>query len=135
MPKGSRGGKRASGTAIKSKSAMTEDEYLASKGVGDSTSGWVLDKLRGNRQLRTERGRKRFNKEAEQAEREYQEKRNKAKQEYKDLVSSGKIRNKTRIEKAMDTAKGHPDNTATQAARRLLKKRGIDWKTGKALRK
>jgi hypothetical protein len=31
--------------------------------------------------------------------------------------------------------KGHPDNTATQAARRLLAKRGIDWETGKKIKK
>lgn len=134
------GGRGASSSVAKGKSsnakkAITEEEFLARKGVKDSTSGWVLDKMKGNRQLKTVRGRKRFEKEAAQAEKQYQEKRNKAKEEYRKLVDSGKIRNKTTIEKAMDRAKGHPDNTATQAARRMLAKRGIDWKTGKKIKK
>ena len=71
------------------KNAMDEDDYLASKGLKDASSGWVLDKLRGNRQLKTVRGTKRFYKEAEKAEKEYQDKRNKAKEEYKNWLIPG----------------------------------------------
>ncbi len=39
--------------------AIDLDGYLAKYGVKDSSSGWCIDKLRGNRQLRTTRGRKR----------------------------------------------------------------------------
>ncbi len=115
--------------------AITEDEFLGLRGVRDVSSGWVIDKLRGNRQLKTERGEKRFIKEAEMAEKTYQEKRNKAKQEYKKLVAEGKIRDKTPVEKRLVKAHGHPDLEATHASRRMLAKMGIDWKTGKKLKK
>ena len=116
------------------KNAMDEEYYLASKGLKDASSGWVLDKLRGNRQLKTVRGTKRFYKEAEEAEKKYQDKRNKAKEEYKKLVDSGKLRPKTAIEKTIEKAHGNPENKATQAARRMAAKRGYDWKTGKKLK-
>lgn len=114
---------------------MTEEEYLRSKGVGDASSGWVLDKLRSNRQIRTQRGKERFDREYEKAEREYQEKREKAKQEYREKVKSGELRDKTRIERTIERANGNPDNPSVQAARRMAEKRGIDWKTGKPLQK
>lgn len=116
------------------KNVMDEDDYLASKGLKDASSGWVLDKLRGNRQVATTRGRARFNKEAEKAEKEYQDKRNKAKEEYKKLVDSGKLRPKTAIERTIERAHGNPENKATQAARRMAAKRGYDWKTGNKIK-
>jgi hypothetical protein len=111
--------------------AITEDEFLGLRGVSDSSSGYVLDKLRGNRQLKTQRGQDRFHKEVQKAEEAYQQKRANAKAEYKRLIDSGKIRDKTPIEKRLMTAHGHPDLQSTQAARRVLEKRGIDWRTGK----
>lgn len=116
------------------KNAMDESDYLASKGLKDASSGWALDKLRGNRHVATARGRQRFNKEAENAEKEYQAKRNKAKEEYKKLVESGKLRPKTTVERMLEKAHGHPDNQSTQAARRMALKRGYDWKTGNKLK-
>ena len=113
---------------------MTEDEYLSSKGVGDASSGWSLDKLRGNRQVGTQRGKERFRNEAEKAEAEYQKRREQAKQEYKEKVRNGELRDKTTIERMIDRANGHPDNPSTQAARRMAEKRGIDWRTGKPLK-
>ena len=59
---------------------------------------------------------------------EYQEKRNVAIKEYERLVSIGEIEPKDRIQVLIKRAKyGHPDNMSTQAARRVCKKRGIDW--------
>lgn len=113
---------------------MTEYEYLSSKGVGDASSGWSLDKLRGNRQVGTQRGKERFRNEAEKAEAEYQKRREQAKQEYKEKVRNGELRDKTTIERMIDRANGHPDNPSTQAARRMAEKRGIDWRTGKPLK-
>ena len=57
------------------------------------------------------------------------------KQEYKKLVAEGKIRDKTPVEKRLVKAHGHPDLEATHASRRMLAKMGIDWKTGKKLKK
>lgn len=36
--------------------AITEDEFLGLKGVGDISSGYTIDKVRGNRSLKTQRG-------------------------------------------------------------------------------
>lgn len=81
--------------------------------------------------LGTYRGRSKFNKEVETAGQNYQQARDKARKEYKSLVERGVIRDKTPIERRLTAANGHPDNKATQAARRLLEKQGIDWKTGR----
>lgn len=132
--RGASSGKGSGGGWKLPKNAMDESDYLASKGLKDASSGWVLDKLRGNRQVATVRGRQRFNKEAEKAEKEYQDKRNKAKEEYKKLVDSGKLRPKTTIERTIEKAHGNPDNQSTQSARRMALKRGYDWKTGKKLK-
>ena len=114
--------------------AMTEDEYLYLRGYAAPSSGYTVDKLRGNRQLKTQRGSDRFYREVEAAESKYQEEKASARQDYKTLVDAGKLRNKTPLERRLTTAHGHPDNSATQAARRLLEKQGIDWRTGRKKR-
>lgn len=113
--------------------AMDLDDYLGQQGISFSTSGYCLDKLRGNRQLRTSRGEKRFRKECEEAEIAYQEKRSKAIEEYNSLVKCGKIRPLTLIERTIQKANGNPDNPSVQAAWRMCKKRGYDWKTGRKI--
>jgi hypothetical protein len=109
---------------------ISEENFLARKGVVYATSGYCLDKLRANRSLKTDKGRKRFFAECDAAEKEYQKKRQEAKEEYHHLCESGKIRPETNLERRLKAANGHPDNASTQAARRLLAKQGIDWKTG-----
>lgn len=68
------------------------------------------------------------------AEDDYQAKKQKAKLEYQALVSQGKIIPKSAIERIITSAHGRPDLQATQAARRMAKKKGIDWKTGKKIK-
>ena len=128
------GGYRLNNPANIPSNHMTEDEFLALRGVGDISSGYTVDKLRGNRQLKTERGKRRFKKEVLKAEDDYQAKKQKAKLEYQALVSQGKIIPKSAIERIITSAHGHPDLQATQAARRMAKKKGIDWKTGKKIK-
>ena len=111
---------------------MDLEDYLAKKGLAFAMSGYCLDKLRSNRQIRTERGRRRFEKECHDAEKEYQERRSKATEEYNALVESGQVRPLTSIERTIRRANGHPDNPSVQAARRMCEKRGIDWRTGLA---
>lgn len=53
-----------------------------------------------------------------------------AKAGYKCLIDSGKTRGKTPIEKRLTTAHDRPELQSAQSARRLLEKRGIDWRTG-----
>lgn len=52
---------------------------------------------------------------------------------YDELVADGKLRPLTALESSVRTANGHPDNMATQAARRVLTRKGYDWKTGEKL--
>lgn len=113
--------------------AITEQEFLDLRGVGDPMSGYSVDKLRGNRSLKTTQGQNRFNAAVLQANADYQQERDNARSEYRQLVAAGKIRDKTPVEKRLTTAHGNPNSTATQAARRMLAKQGIDWKTGKKL--
>lgn len=110
--------------------AITEDEFLGLRGVSGSSSGYVLDKLRGNRQLKTQRGQERFHKDVQRAEETYQQKRANAKAGYKCLIDSGKQKEKHLSKKRLTTAHDHPELQSTQSARRLLEKRGIDWCTG-----
>ena len=49
-------------------------------------------------------------------------------EEYQRLVAEGKIRPPTRIERLIEAANGHEDRAQTHAARRVLAKRGIDWR-------
>lgn len=113
--------------------SMDLEDYLGMQGVKFFASDYCLDKLRGNRQLCTERGKKRFEKECEEAEAIYQKKRLAAIDEYNALVERGEVRPLTPTERSVRTANGHPDNPSVQAARRMCTKRGIDWKTGKKL--
>lgn len=83
----------------------------------------------------TARQQKVFLKDADKARNEYAAKRDAAKKEYNDLVSRGRIKQPGKYDALINTANGHPDNPSTQAARRTLTKRGIDWRTGKKLRK
>lgn len=132
--RGGKGGKipKINNPAGIPKNAITLDEYMALKGVADAMSGYSIDKLRGNKQFGLYgRGRDKLEKEVLASSDAYQKRREQARAEYKSLVESGKIRDKTPLEKRIVAAHGHPDNASTQAARRLLEKQNIDWKTGK----
>lgn len=109
---------------------MTEQEYMDLKGVGFAMSGYTVDKTRQPHGM-TERQRRAFEREANAAAKAHQAGRDAARAEYASKVASGELRQPTAVEQMMKTARGHEDNAATQAARRALKKRGYDWKTGK----
>jgi hypothetical protein len=53
--------------------------------------------------------------------------RDQLRHEFDCLVANGEIREPSPLESLKARANGHPDNQSTQAARRLLIKRGIDW--------
>ena len=106
---------------------LTLDEYLAFNGVSSPISDYTLDKCRFPHGL-SERQKKALGRDVLKHAAEYQEKRNAAIKEYERLVSIGEIEPKDRIQVIIERAKyGHPDNMSTQAARRVCKKRGIDW--------
>lgn len=50
-------------------------------------------------------------------------------EEYQRMVAEGEVRPPTSIERLIEAANGHEDRAQTHAARRLLAKRGIDWRT------
>lgn len=108
------------------------NDYLAQKGALSPFSDFMLDKLRIPHGL-TARGWERLQKEVEKVRITYAEKRQQAIMEYNALLASGEIQAPSKLQRLLATANGHPDNTSTQAARRLLRKRGIDWKTGENL--
>jgi len=56
---------------------------------------------------------------------EWQAQRDAAQDEYARLVGTGEIVVPTHKQQLIQTAQGHPDREDTQAARRLLDKRGI----------
>lgn len=111
---------------------MSEDEYLGRKGVGSVLSGYMDDKMRlphGE----TLRQRERREKEAVAAISAHAAARSAARAEYRELVASGKVRPPTAMEARLKVAQGDPSKQTTQAARRVLAKRGFDWRTGKRL--
>lgn len=115
--------------------AMTEDEFLMLRGVGDSVSGAGVDMIGGANQTRmSDKQRQKVQQKISQERDAYYERRQAARQEYKSLVESGKIRDKTSVEKMLTRAHGNPDNASTQAARRMAEKRGYDWRTGKKVK-
>ena len=114
---------------------MDLDEYLGRYGVSSPVCDYTLDKMRCNRQLRTERGKRRFKKECDEASAAYHLKRDEKIDEYNKMVASGLIRPRTNVERTILKAQGNPDRSDVQAARRMCFKRGIDWRTGESLPK
>lgn len=115
------GGLRRNGSSVRT---MTEEQYLGAMGYGRSGFGDVA-LAKGN--YRNGSGRAILQRQ-NQKDREYSNRRESLRQEYNRLVSSGEIRQPTRIEQLMQTARGNSDNEAVRAARRALQKRGINWK-------
>lgn len=111
---------------------MSLEEYLGQKGLSSPVCDYNLDKARlphgETAQQREQRIR-----ESVKAQSEYAERRGTAIREYQEKVDRGEIVPKTVMERRLDAARGHPDNSATQAARRILEKQGIDWQTGAPL--
>lgn len=105
---------------------MTMQEYYGLCGCPFPMSGDSLDKCRFPHG-RTLRQQKRDCKRSIEVSNDYCAKRERARTEYAQLVATGVIIPKSRIEQMIDRANGHPDNESTQAARRICQKRGIDW--------
>lgn len=115
---------------------VTEDEFLALKGLGDSVSGAGIDMIGGaNMHHLSDKQRKRVLSTVDAQRNQYYADRQKAREEYKQLISKGEIIQKTPLEQRITTAHGNPDLASTQAARRIVERMGYDWKTGKKLKK
>lgn len=115
--------------------AITEEEFLALRGYGSPVSNYSIDKFGGANQTRlSEAQREDTRNKAQAAEQKYAQERAAVRAEYKALVESGKIRDKTEIEKTLTKANGNGDREDVRAARRMAEKRGYDWKTGEKLK-
>lgn len=111
---------------------MSEQEYLDRAGVGSPMSDYMVDKVK-LRNGSTLRQREAMEREASKARDDYASRRSAARAEYAEKVKRGELRAPSRIEALMRTAQGNPDNTSVQSARKALKKRGYDWRSGKRL--
>ena len=124
-----------SNKSVSSPVAMSEDEYLASKGLNGNMTDYMLDKLRIPHS-ETARQQKQREKEAARVRADFDNQKEEARKEYRQKIAKGELREPTKqeakereIAKLIKTANGHEDNPSVQAARRLLAKRGVDWRT------
>ena len=104
---------------------MTEEEYLSSKGYGRSGFGDVA-LAKGNYRNRTGKA---ILQRQNTKDVEYANKRTSLRAEYNRKLFSGEIRQPSRIEQLIKTTRGNSDNEAVKAARRVLEKRGVNWKS------
>ena len=126
-----------SNKSVSSPVAMSEDEYLTSKGLNGNMTDYMLDKLRIPHS-ETARQQKQREKEAARVRADFDNQKEEARKEYRQKIAKGELREPTKqeakereIAKLIKTANGHEDNPSVQAARRLLAKRGGDWRTDK----
>lgn len=105
------------------------EQYLGELGLSQPMSDYMLDKQKAPN-LKTEKARKKLEQEAVVSMQEYNQRRESARAEYFNLVENGKIIPLSDIDRLLVAARGHEDLESTQAARRSLEKRGIDWLTG-----
>lgn len=105
-------------------SKLTLDEYLALHGYSSPVDFHMIDKIKlphGETQRQKEKRENEINAHST----EYHAERKRLIKEYNQKVENGEIVVPSRIEQTIATAKyGHPDNAATQAAIRILLKRG-----------
>ena len=131
---GGRGGSSGMSKSAVEPKVQSLEQYLGKRGLNSPISDYMSDKMRIPHGL-TRRQNEKMLKEATQARNDYAAKRNAAIDAYNNEVAAGRIRKPTTVERLLRHATGHEDNSSTQAARRALAKRGIDWKTGKKLKK
>lgn len=102
---------------------MTFDEYCISIGVQTHPPSFAeLHKTSKNVSMIAK---KRALARMAQANAEWQAQRDDTRKDYNHLVSTGAIQLQDRTEFIKIIASGHPDNAATQAAKRLLERRNI----------
>lgn len=103
---------------------MTLEEYLSLHGYSSPVDFYMIDKIKlphGE----TQRQKEKREKEIHTRSAAYHAERNRLIDEFNQKVENGEIIIPSRIEQTIATAKyGHPDNSSTQAAIRMLHKRG-----------
>ena len=108
------------------KDVMDEETYLSIKGASRQDIGdCAFHKNKGSHSDKT--WSKMIDAQAEK-DRKLIIRREELRKEYWQKVKNGELRPPTRNEKLIATANGNPDNECTIEARRLLDKKGIDWR-------
>ena len=112
---------------------ITLEEFLMYHGVLDPVDDFMMDKMKlphgetkRDKQLRLQ--------QSELSGESYHLKRQSVIKEYQQLLADGKIRDKTELEKCFEVASGFPELASVQAARRMLFKRGYDYRTCKPIK-
>ena len=108
---------------------LSLEQYLGELGLSSPMSDYMIDKTR-QPHLRTQSQKNKFEKDAKEAMLTYAQQREQAIVDYKKLVDEGRITPPSNIDRLIASAHGHNDLESTQAARRQLAKRGIDWESG-----
>lgn len=103
--------------------AMTEEQYLASKGFSNHFGESALHKGKQKSQRLQDQV---VDRQLEK-DREYSSKRDELRKEYQEKVATGTLREPTNVEKLISTANGMPELESVQSARRALEKRGVSW--------
>lgn len=103
--------------------AMTEEQYLASKGFSNHFGESALHKGRQKSQRLQDQV---VDRQLEK-DREYSSKRDELRKEYQEKIATGALREPTSVEKLIETANGMPELESVQSARRALEKRGVAW--------
>jgi hypothetical protein len=103
---------------------MSEEQYLSSQSAGRGDIGEAATH-RSAANISKKQWQKTLDREAERSN-DVVNKRDELRLEYEEKVKSGDIEKPSMLDERIATANGHPDNESTQAARRLLDKKGIE---------
>jgi hypothetical protein len=104
---------------------MDEETYLSVNGAGRGKIGDAG--LHRSSERKSEKTHRRQVDEQAQRDHEVIARRGELREEYRAKVAAGEIRPPSAKEEVIAKANGHPDNAATQAARRIADRRGWQW--------
>lgn len=103
----------------------SEEQYLARHGASRQNIGdAALHRQPGS----TPNSRARASKRQNALDHALLIRRAELREQYVAAIDAGELRPPSVTEQHVETANGHPDNDAVQAARRCCARRGIDWR-------
>lgn len=105
---------------------MTEETYLAVNGASRQDIGECA--LHKNRGGKSDKAWKKIINDQAAKDHDLIIRRARLREEFKQKVASNEIKEPTAFERLKQTATGLPERSDVQAARRILERKGIDWK-------
>lgn len=113
---------KSSGGAGRARKQSFKEFYAANRKVDEPDHSFLRGRANvSGRAMRAQDARYKAEVAAKYAEREALRK------QYDSLIAKGGVQQPSRFDNLIAKARGHSDNAATQAARRLLTKNGIKW--------